>query len=750
MKNFFILIATILLFVGVANSQEKALLLSESFDGPNMPAGWSIKGVGLNNWKIKSTMEAGGEPNEISCNWNPQFTGISRLVSPAIDLSGISSFNFTFKMNINFYSGSITIGVATSSDNGANWNNGWSKAYSTNTTTTVFEEISTPDCGESNVLVCLYISGSSYNFNDIYFDDIEAFTLENLDAKVQSINLDNIIDLGENEVGFSVANYGLETINSLDADLYINDELVTNEEFTDLSIESLNSKDLTFTYKPEFNKEGIYEVKVVINLANGQQDDEELNNSLIKSVSPAILSTDRTVMVELFTSSTCGPCAGFNPTLDNLLANNPGKYTINKYQMNWPGAGDPYYNDDGATRRFYYGVSGVPACYIDGSQTYSVNQYLFNNALAEPAYLDIIGNYTIDGNTVHLDFDVVSFASVVDVCLLVSINEKKTTGNVGGNGETEFHHVMMIMLPSGNGSTISLEAGVPKHFTFSQNMADTHVEEMDDLEVSVFVQKPATRYVFNSKFLESVDQLLLPVQNLTCTSSDNIKATLSWEKPEGANPVSYNVYYDNDLISNTTELTMEVDVDNELNTYSVEAVYSNDLVSVKSSVLYYAGGEIEELLPVQNLVVSNEEFMISWDAPAAGNPLSYNIYVNNEVVGNTTDLFYVFDEITKSADVCVTALYQNGESPKECITVDWLNIGNINTNITLYPNPAKNVVSIDGVSVQKVLIYNNLGQLVQEFSNTNQINISNLNQGVYFLNIIDINNNNYNQKLMVE
>jgi hypothetical protein len=80
MKNFFILIATILLFVGVANSQEKALLLSESFDGPNMPAGWSIKGVGLNNWKIKSTMEAGGEPNEISCNWNPQFTGISRLV----------------------------------------------------------------------------------------------------------------------------------------------------------------------------------------------------------------------------------------------------------------------------------------------------------------------------------------------------------------------------------------------------------------------------------------------------------------------------------------------------------------------------------------------------------------------------------------------------------------------------------------------------------------------------------------------
>lgn len=456
-------------------------------------------------------------------------------------------------------------------------------------------------------------------------------------------------------------------------------------------------------------------------------------------------------MIEVFTSSTCPPCASYNPILDNLLANNEGKYSIVKYQMNWPGSGDPYFNPDGNTRRNYYGIGGVPATVLDGTQLSGyLNQNILNNALNETACLDIIGNYTIDGNNINVDLDVVSFANVSDLCLLVSVNEKKTTGNVGTNGEKEFHHVNMKMLPSATGTNINLEAGQPIHFTFTQDMSNTHVEEMDDLEVAVFVQNISSKYIFNSKFLENVDQLLLPVQNLECTSADNETAILTWEKPDGVNPIGYNIYDGDDLVlSNVSDLTAEIEIDDEINVYSVEAVYENDLTSVKYSILYKTEEIEDELLPVQNLK-STEEYIIKWDAPASGTALSYNIYVNNELIDNTTELYYEFEGIAKSAEVCVTALYQNGESPKECITVDWLNIADLNGNVSLYPNPSSSIVNIDGVSVYKVFIYNNLGQLVKELSNTNQIDVSSFNTGVYFLNIIDVNNNNYNQKIVVK
>ncbi len=44
---------------------------------------------------------------------------------------------------------------------------------------------------------------------------------------------------------------------------------------------------------------------------------------------------------------------------------NPGEYSLIKYQMNWPGNGDPYYTEEGGVRRDYYGVSSVPDLYIN-------------------------------------------------------------------------------------------------------------------------------------------------------------------------------------------------------------------------------------------------------------------------------------------------------------------------------------------------------------------------------------------------
>jgi len=59
----------------------------------------------------------------------------------------------------------------------------------------------------------------------------------------------------------------------------------------------------------------------------------------------------------------------------------------------------------------------------------------------------------------------------------------------------------------------------------------------------------------------------------------------------------------------------------------------------------------------------------------------------------------------------------------------------------LYPNPTTGLLNIESVSpISEITIYNNLGQSLYNFNNRNQINISSLSKGMYFVKIKDENN----------
>lgn len=55
--------------------------------------------------------------------------------------------------------------------------------------------------------------------------------------------------------------------------------------------------------------------------------------------------------------------------------------------------------------------------------------------------------------------------------------------------------------------------------------------------------------------------------------------------------------------------------------------------------------------------------------------------------------------------------------------------------ISLYPNPAKETVTIDGLEVVEIQVYNNLGQLINSVKGTNVVSVSGLPEGVYLLRI---------------
>ena len=61
----------------------------------------------------------------------------------------------------------------------------------------------------------------------------------------------------------------------------------------------------------------------------------------------------------------------------------------------------------------------------------------------------------------------------------------------------------------------------------------------------------------------------------------------------------------------------------------------------------------------------------------------------------------------------------------------------LSSSLEIYPNPSSDIITVFGLKVKQIKIYNNLGQLMLEAENTNLLNISSLLAGVYFIKITE-------------
>jgi hypothetical protein len=171
--------------------------------------------------------------------------------------------------------------------------------------------------------------------------------------------------------------------------------------------------------------------------------------------------------------------------------------------MNWPYNGDPYYTAEGGVRRTWYGVSWVPWTNLDGTYTdnnMTVINNMFNASVDAPGLVKVIGSHTLTGTVMDLTVTVLPFANFSNTVIHIVVFENITTGNVSTNGETEFHHVMMKMVPDANGTTIALQDRVPYTVSESVDLAGTFVEEWDDLGVAIIVQDLGDKYIFQSNY----------------------------------------------------------------------------------------------------------------------------------------------------------------------------------------------------------------------------------------------------------
>ena len=102
----------------------------------------------------------------------------------------------------------------------------------------------------------------------------------------------------------------------------------------------------------------------------------------------------------------------------------------------------------------------------------------------------------------------------------------------------------------------------------------------------------------------------------------------------------------------------------------------------------------------------------------------------------------------------VLAVYSDGETSKSynivyCEQSDGVDEKGGGTVVAVYPNPANGVVRIEGVEVDEVRVYNALGQLVKTVQNANEINVSDLMEGIYLLRITAADGECYTNRVAV-
>ena len=485
-----------------------------------------------------------------------------------------------------------------------------------------------------------------------------------LDLEGTSITMDDIAvySEGAQTVTGTLTNFGSGTITSLDLNWQVLGTSIATETITGLNILPYNSYSYSHSDQWTPIATGTYDVSVWASNINGSPDENTSNDTVTKAISVVSAVTDRMTLYEVFTSSTCGPCVAGNANLDAIFGSEPeagphaGKWAMVKYQMSWPGSGDPYYTLEGNTRKSFYSVTGVPNLEIDGlwgQNPSTLGQTTVNDYQNTPSFLEITADYTITGQTVDVNININPIAEVPaffsnDLTLHIAVVEKETFLNTGTNGETNFLFVMKKMLPNASGTALgSLLVGSPQDFNESYtfngsyvlppdanspiNHAVEHsVEEFGDLMVVAWVQDMGNKVVHQSAWAElncSVSSSVTST-DASCGLNDG-QATVTVSG--GAVPLTYQW---DDPASQTTATANSLTV----GVYNVVVTDGLGCITQGVAEISETGSANVSGITVDNTCFDGNAGLASAMASGGTAPYTY-LWSNGATTSNITDLF---------------------------------------------------------------------------------------------------------------
>lgn len=258
----------------------------------------------------------------------------------------------------------------------------------------------------------------------------------------------------------------------------------------------------------------------------------------------------------------------------------------------------------------------------------------------------------------------------------------------------------------------------------------------------------STQATFETPEVANDSVLAAPV--ITAKAS-NDTVYVSWEAVKGA--VGYNLYYQNKLLDSFVDTVVAIQVVQAGEyCFTVTAFNENEEESAQSNkacatVVAPEGLEVPEA-PVLTAKVEGNYVVLSWEP--VENATYYVIYFGDKLLGNHNETTLKL-ELTEPGTYCfkVAAANLAGESKQSneaCVTYGD-GVAENETTFNIYPNPVEDELFIaTEVNVKEVAIYDVYGRLTKVYSLqstdfVHSLNVSDLNSGIYFVNIKTDNGN---------
>lgn len=492
-----------------------AQVFTENFDG-GVPGSMIEDTVNGNLSWSGCGADTGGVPCPINGAGSATFYHASQtayntaLVTPVLDLSsGVHSVSFTVaKKTKNERVNEFHVEIST--DGGNTWT----------TMRSYMDEIAEPT--QYTIVLTPYspTTTTSVRFRArnkggyrLILDDISVNQVTSDDVAIETLDMASLFAAGPTEVKGVLRNNGINNLTAFDLNWQVDGGAIHTQSYTAQNVGS--GQELNFVHSDLWDATGgEHDIKVWVSNTN-VTDTNSANDAITKSVVVASGVAYKVPFLEKFSSSTCPPCYSFNTGSFNPFWNSYGhdKAVFVSYQVNWPGAGDPYYTSEVGTRVAYYGINAAPTLLMNAEDVGMPNstglQTYLDDIISEDniSYFNIEADHTLTGSNLEVNVDITPYISG-NYTVQVMVIEKLTTGNIATNGETSFKHVFMKALPNASGTNVAFNFDEVETLTFSTDLSSTNVEELDDIAVVVFIQDNATKQIMQSGYTESSNIVL--------------------------------------------------------------------------------------------------------------------------------------------------------------------------------------------------------------------------------------------------
>ncbi len=694
MKKF-ITLFFLVLSASILNAQT---YLTEDFgSGTFPPAGWTIDAQ-AGNWSANNSNNAGGTAPEARFNWSPQFTGDTHLISPVIDLTGVTALKVKFRHMLDHYGGPYTIGVATRSG-GGNWNIIWEVVNPQESIPATQEivTINNSDLGASDFQICWFFSGNSYNLNYWYIDDISLFTPLAHDAMVKDIIVDNQYVPGSNVTPkVLVKNFGTntETFNT-SCWIKIGSNSVYNQTSSDLTLAPDEEQTITF---PDYVASSANELFQIFAKTNLSGDMDTTNDTMSKWFNTYTTERDM-VVLEIGTGTWCQYCPGAAMGADDMVDSGKAVAVVEYHN------GDPYTNAASDARNNYYNVTGFPTAtfdgvtqFIGGDHTQSMYSYylpIYNSRKPiNSAYsVQIYGEHT--GNTYNLEIHANKVATTppyTNLVLQVALTESDIQYN--WQGQTQVDFVERAMMPDQNGTALDFSSNENQVVNLSFTMDPSWVT--DNCELVAFIQNNDGKEIQQGTKVKLTELSPVPVELTSFTSTTSKEGiTLHWSTASETNNHGFEIErsYDGKTFSQIG-FVQGVGTSTENHNYS----YLDKVKYSGSQFIYYRLKQVD----FNGRANYSDILNVKFDAPGVfqlsqnyPNPFNPTTKINYKVPDQSLVTIKLYNAIGQEVMTLVNEVKDPGSYEIN------LNASKLSSGIYIYRMTAKNFVSTRKLCILK-------------------------------------------------